>query len=248
MSPHAYTEDQLVEQPAIGLFAALGWQTMSAMEETFGAGGTLGRETKSEVVLTDRLRTALTQLNPGLPAEAIQTAIDELVRDRSAMSLEAANREVYRLLKDGIPVSVPDHDHGGQKTERLRVVDWAHPENNDFLLVSQLSVVGSLYTCRPDLGLWCKILHCRRPWRHASFRSNGRAIRRAPFRCGDCGVVRSVVPELQAELPGLGQHDGRAGHQSGAHDDSAMGTALHAGVREALETVCAPGGWFLADG
>ena len=26
MSPHAYSEDQLVEQPAIGLFAALGWR------------------------------------------------------------------------------------------------------------------------------------------------------------------------------------------------------------------------------
>ncbi len=34
--PHAYTEDQLVEQPAIGLFAELGWQTVSAMEEVFG--------------------------------------------------------------------------------------------------------------------------------------------------------------------------------------------------------------------
>ena len=128
MSPHAYTEDQLVEQPAIGLFAALGWETVSALEETFGTGGTgacdLGRETKGEVVLVDRLRAALAMLNPGLPPEAIQTAIDELVRDRSAMSLEAANREVYRLLKDGIPVSIPDREHGGQKTERLRVVDW----------------------------------------------------------------------------------------------------------------------------
>ena len=151
MSPHAYTEDQLVEQPALGLFSILGWQTVSAMDETFGVGGTLGRETKGEVVLTDRLRAALTKLNAGLPAEAIQTAIDELARDRSAMSLEAANREIYRLLKDGIPVSVPDREHGGQKTERLRVVDWMEPEQNDFLLVSQLSVVGSLYTCRPDL-------------------------------------------------------------------------------------------------
>jgi hypothetical protein len=44
---HAYTEDQLVEQPAIGLFAALGWQTISALEETFGTAGTLGRETKT---------------------------------------------------------------------------------------------------------------------------------------------------------------------------------------------------------
>jgi hypothetical protein len=39
--PHAYTEDQLVEQPVIGLFAELDWQTVSAMEETFGATGTL---------------------------------------------------------------------------------------------------------------------------------------------------------------------------------------------------------------
>jgi len=148
---HAYTEDQLVEQPAIGLFATLGWQTVSAVEETFGPGGTLGRETKGEVVLVDRLRAALGKFNPALPPEAINTAIDELTRDRSAMSLEAANREIYRLLKDGIPISVPDREHGGQKTDRLRVIDWAHPEQNNFLLVSQLSVVGSLYTCRPDL-------------------------------------------------------------------------------------------------
>ena len=168
MSPHAYTEDQLVEQPAIGLFAALGWQTVSAMEETFGLGGTLRRETKGEVVLVDRLRAALVALNPAVPPEAIQTAIDELVRDRSAMSLEAANREVYRLLKEGIPVSIPDREHGGQKTERLRVVDWEHPEQNDFLLVSQFSVVGSLYTCRPDLvgfvnGLPWVVIELKKP-------------------------------------------------------------------------------------
>jgi type I restriction enzyme R subunit len=156
LRPHAYTEDQLVEQPAIGLFAALGWQTVSALEETFGAGGTLGRETKSEVVLVGRLRLALTQFNPTLPPEAINTAVDELVRDRSAMSLEAANREVYRLLKDGITVSVPDHAHGGQKVERLRVVDWEYPENNDLVLVSQFSVTGALYTCRPDLVAACR--------------------------------------------------------------------------------------------
>ena len=168
MSPYAYTEDQLVEQPAIGLFAALGWQTVSALEETFGAGGTLGRETKGEVVLTDRLRAALVKLNGGLPAEAVQTAIDELARDRSAMSLEAANHEVYRLLKEGIPVSLPDREHGGQKTERLRVVDWERPEGNDFLLVSQFSVVGSLYTCRPDLigfvnGLPLVVIELKKP-------------------------------------------------------------------------------------
>jgi type I restriction enzyme R subunit len=168
VSAHAYTEDNLVEQPAIGLFASLGWQTVSAQGETFGAGSMVGRETKGEVVLVERLRTKLSQFNPTLPPDAISNAVDELTRDRSAMSLEAANRTVYGLLKDGITVSIPDLEHGGQKTERLRVVDWAQPENNDFLLVSQLTVVGNLYTCRPDLvgfvnGLPWVVIELKKP-------------------------------------------------------------------------------------
>lgn len=175
MSPHAYSEDQLVEQPAIGLFATLGWQTVSALEETFGPGGTLGRETKGEAVLTPRLIAALARLNPEVPPEAINTAIDEITRDRSAMTLEAANREVYLLLKEGIPVSIPDQTNGGQKTERLRVVDWQSPQNNDFLLVNQLSVVGALYTCRPDLVGFVNGL----PWVVVELKKPGVAARTA---------------------------------------------------------------------
>ena len=168
MTTHPYTEDQLVEQPAIGLFAELGWTTVSALDEIFGATGTLQRETKGDVVLVSRLRAVLEWLNPALPPEAIISAIDELTRDRSAMLLEAANREVYLLLKEGIKVSVPDRERGGQKTERVRVVDWEHPENNDFLLVSQFSVTGALYTCRPDLvgfvnGLPLVVIELKKP-------------------------------------------------------------------------------------
>jgi len=65
LTAYAYTEDQLVEQPAIALFAALGWQTISAPEETYGAGGTLGRQTKGEVVLVPRLLAALAKLRSG---------------------------------------------------------------------------------------------------------------------------------------------------------------------------------------
>jgi type I restriction enzyme R subunit len=151
MSAHAYTEDQLVEQPAIGLFAELGWQTVSAMEEIFGKDGTLGRETTSEAVLVSRLRPALQRLNPTLPPEAITLAVDELTRDRSAMSPAGANREVWNLLREGVKVSVPDKQRGGQRTEKVRVIDWDNPRANDFLLVSQFSVTGPLYTRRPDL-------------------------------------------------------------------------------------------------
>jgi len=173
MPAHAYTEDQLVEQPAIGLFAELGWQVAGPPPTAGAAGeprdaGLLGRETKGEVVLVPQLRAALAKLNPALPPDAITAAVDELTRDRSAMSLEAANREVYLLLKEGIKLSVPDRERGGQKTERLRVIDWENPANNDFLLVSQFSVTGALYTCRLDLvgfvnGLPLVVIELKKP-------------------------------------------------------------------------------------
>ena len=57
---------------------------------------------------------------------------------------------------------------GGQKTDRVRVIDWEHPANNDFLLVSQFSVTGALYTCRPDLvgfvnGLPLVVIELKKP-------------------------------------------------------------------------------------
>ena len=168
MSGRAYTEDQLVEQPAIGLFAQLGWRTASATEETFGPGGTLGRDTSGEVVLGPRLRAALEKLNPKLPSEAIVSAVDELTRDRSAMSFAGANREICGLLKDGVKVAVPDRERGGLRDERVRVVDWENPAANDFLLVSQMTVTGQLYTCRPDLigfvnGLPWVVIELKKP-------------------------------------------------------------------------------------
>ncbi len=72
MSPHAYIEDQPVEQPAIGLFGALGWPTVSALEEVFGqtrTPGSLSGETNGEVVRAARLRAALGPLNLGASIE-----------------------------------------------------------------------------------------------------------------------------------------------------------------------------------
>ncbi len=140
--PHAYTEDQLVEQPAIQLFAELGWSTVSAMDETLGPTGTLGRETTGDVILDGRVRVALARLNPALLADALDAAVAELTRDRGAMTPVAANREIWALLRDGVPVQVPDREHGGERDERVRVIDWDTPAANDFLLVCQLTVTG----------------------------------------------------------------------------------------------------------
>ena len=74
------------------------------------------RETKDDVVFVSRLRAALARLNPALPPEAITAAANDLTGDRSTMSLAAANREVYLLLKEGSKESVPDHPSLSHRT------------------------------------------------------------------------------------------------------------------------------------
>src|ERR1017187_8555096 len=145
-----YSEDTLIEQPAIELFAGLGWQTIGAFDEVFGKGGTLGRENAGEVVLLRHLEPALKKLNSKAPPEGIDAAVNELTRDRSVMSQAAANREVYALLKNGVLVEIRTPE-GELMPERIRVIDWDNPANNHFLLVSQLWVTGDMYKRRADL-------------------------------------------------------------------------------------------------
>ena len=149
---HPYSEDTLVERPAIALFGQLGWETANCFDEVFGVVGRdvpperlygdaaaagpnrpyLGRETPAEVVLRPRLAAALARLNPDLPLEALALAVEELCRDRSALSPVEANREIYDLLRDGVRVSVPLALQGEPRTwgfagPRVRVAATRKP-------------------------------------------------------------------------------------------------------------------------
>ncbi len=145
-----FSEDSLVEQPAIQEFEWLQWETASLYQEWASGRSSQGRRSERDVILVPRLRTALEKLNPDVPATAIELAIEELTRDRSKMVPAEANREVYRLLKGGVPVRITD-EHGGSDDERLRVIDWRDPVNNAFFLASQFWIAGELGRKRADL-------------------------------------------------------------------------------------------------
>ena len=115
MTHLTYTEDQLVEQPALHLLAELGWRVSNARDEVIGANGTLGRESKTDVVLRPMLIAALQRLNPHLPTQAIESAGEILQRHRGGMHPVAANRELYTLLKEGVPVPITDARTGSNK-------------------------------------------------------------------------------------------------------------------------------------
>jgi type I restriction enzyme R subunit len=160
VSAHAYSEKALVEQSAEEILRTLGWTTGTAAEETFGPLGTLGRGSSREMVLLPRLRAALERLNPQAPPGALDLALEELLRERLAMDLAAANREVHRLLTEGVKVTVKDPRTGEDEAVTLRAVDWDDPGRNDFLAVRQLALQGPLYRCIPDVVLFVNGL----PW------------------------------------------------------------------------------------
>ncbi|WP_228057523.1 type I restriction endonuclease subunit R [Tychonema sp. LEGE 07203] len=148
-SPHPDSEEAL-ELSTVALFEKLGYTTANCYSEWHSGTSNLGRETRSEVVLISKLQPALEKLNPHLPKPAINLAIEQLIRDRNALTLANANREIYHLLKDRIKVTYRNND-GEEITENVTVIDWKNPTNNDFFLASQFWIAGELYARRTDL-------------------------------------------------------------------------------------------------
>lgn len=152
-----YSEDNLIEQTAIDLFhSRLGWDTAVAYnKETFGEGSTLGRLNKSEVILKRKFLEKLRQFNPTLPEQAYQQALEKLLESSIIKSTEEINFEKYKLLKDGITVTLPpspQRSGAGSEVKTLKVFDFEEPLKNDFLAVRQLWIEGkSRRERRPDI-------------------------------------------------------------------------------------------------
>jgi hypothetical protein len=129
-----FTEDHLIEQPAVQLMQhELGWDVVNCYNEWVGGVSNQGRDGKREVVLVSRLRPALQRLNPDLPMEAIEGAVEEICRDRTALSLAEANREIDKRRRPASGVLfAPEPD---RQCNRLRM--------NEFLFEWKTSVAVS---------------------------------------------------------------------------------------------------------
>ncbi|MCB1029376.1 MAG: type I restriction endonuclease subunit R, partial [Microthrixaceae bacterium] len=148
-----FGESAVVENPALDLLAELGWTVGNGGAEEFGSAGTLGRDSIADVVLVHRLRDAIVRLNPGLPALVAQEALDEFVKDRSAMDPVRANKAVHELLRDGYRASWRNDD-GDDVYETVRFIDFAHADANDWLAASQVRIAGELHKRRSDTILY----------------------------------------------------------------------------------------------
>ena len=140
-----------VEEAALDWLRDIGWQVAYGPDIAPDALGS-ERSDYGQVVLERRLRDALGELNPGLPAEALDDAFRKLTRPEGA-TLEARNRAFHRMLVDGVTV---EHraDGGAVRGAQARVVDFDDPGANDWLAVNQFTVTENKNTRRPDVVLF----------------------------------------------------------------------------------------------
>ncbi|MBR5167914.1 MAG: type I restriction endonuclease subunit R, partial [Salinivirgaceae bacterium] len=104
-----------------------------------------------EVVLRDKLESAVKRLNPSLPWLVQDEAIKTVLRIESPDLL--ANNEVFhRMLTEGIPVTITKD--GVERGERVRLIDFSDPWNNDFVVVNQFTIIENGHNRRPDVILF----------------------------------------------------------------------------------------------
>lgn len=132
-----FTESE-VEEAALYYFEQLGYTVLGGPDI---APGELGSERSSyaDVVLVDRLRSALIRLNPQVPPDEIQSAIQQVLRPETH-NLYDNNQRFHRLLTEGIPVAYPGAD-GRTQHDQAWLIDWDNPNQNDWLVVNQFTVI-----------------------------------------------------------------------------------------------------------
>jgi len=151
--------------------AALSWLSSLGYTSIFGPDIAPGepaaeREAFQEALLTRRLVDALHRLNPSIPADALEDALRKVTHPDSP-SLLANNRAFHRLLIDGVPVEYK-HEDGHIAGDHARLVDFEHPDNNEFLAANQFTVIEGQQNRRPDIvvfvnGLPLAVIELKNP-------------------------------------------------------------------------------------
>lgn len=164
-------EKTYVEIPFIKQLKGMGWQHI---------GGDIDvpylteRESFREVLLIGRLKKALREINltddgkPWLDETRINQAVNRLLRISSPKLMEA-NREAFECIVRGVEVDGDPVLHGG-KDKTISLIDFDHPERNDFLAINQFRVdlPGGNSFIVPDIVLFVNgiplvVVECKSP-------------------------------------------------------------------------------------
>jgi len=139
-----------IEQLAIERLEELGYEYIYAPDIAPDS-ATPERDSYAQVLLLYRLQNAVKRINPDIPADAQAEAIKEIQRIASP-ELLANNETFHRLLTEGIPVS--KRVDGDDRGDRVWLVDFNDPYNNEFVVANQFTIIENGNNKRPDVLLF----------------------------------------------------------------------------------------------
>jgi type I restriction enzyme, R subunit len=146
--PH-FTESTL-EEAVIEYFAGLDYEFRYGLEIAPGEPQAY-RANYGQVVLEKPLLEALKRFNANIPPDALDDAVRKILNlPHLHPSLEANNCTFHQYLTNGIDVEYRN-SNGEIVGDKVWLVDFNHPQNNNFLAINQFTVVENHHNRRPDV-------------------------------------------------------------------------------------------------
>jgi type I restriction enzyme R subunit len=145
----AVISEDHIEQVIIQEFIELGYTYINGKD--ISPDGSMPEREYNEVVLKSRLQQAIAKLNPTIPYEAQEEALRKVLRSDSP-ELFQNNYQFHKYLTECIDVEYRKKDRiAGDK---VWILDYENPSNNEFLVVNQFTVIEGNTNKRPDVILF----------------------------------------------------------------------------------------------
>ena len=138
-----------IEDIALSYLQSLGYSYLLGTDISYD--GEHPERQYNEVVLATRLRDAIDKLNPNITQDAKEDALKKVLRTDSP-NLLINNETFHKYLTDGVDVEV--RTDSGIRGEKVYIVDFSNPENNEFLAINQFTVIEGNQNKRPDIILF----------------------------------------------------------------------------------------------
>jgi type I restriction enzyme R subunit len=143
------TEDK-IETFAIEVLQSMGWEYVHGLAIAPGA-EQAERENFEQIILVNRLRKSVSVLNPTIPHDAQEQAIQKVLRIYTPELLHN-NETFHQLLVEKVKISY--QQDGFERSYEVALMDFENPLNNEFLCVNQYTIVEKNQNKRPDVLLF----------------------------------------------------------------------------------------------
>jgi type I restriction enzyme R subunit len=145
----AVISEDHIEQIVIQEFIDLGYSYVNGTD--ISPDGIAQEREFDEVVLKQRLRSAIAKLNPTVPADAQEDSLKKLLRSDSP-NLFQNNYTFHKYLTDGIDIEYRKGDR--IIGDKVWLINYETPSNNEFLVVNQFTIIENNVNKRPDIILF----------------------------------------------------------------------------------------------